>query len=173
MQLAPIIKPKPSLSDIARQCLDAHEGDAKNAAKALADAILEDDSLFHEIMRAEVNRVARSQILKITRIKNVTEIKTGNSDFTDENSTDYQIPAGILAVATRNWLEYPLSNSVKLGAATVLHLQSAIENYKRQARQYQARARMLEVLAAKLPDDKTVGEIFTHEDIQKISIQTA
>lgn len=161
------------IEEIIKQCLDEADGDAKKACELLAFRIAADDELFESIAMPLIVRSARAHIKKWTQPK---QRRRRYQDDEETGASVYSVPSiptGMLAVASRNWLEYPLMNGLTLGDATRETVLTVSDMHAKQSRQHSARARMFKAVADRMPEGKRVRDVMSHEEIHRISLQTA
>lgn len=164
--LAEKIDKTETFQSLVRACLEEAGGDSKKACEILLSKFTADDSLFESVAKPLLEKSIKRQIWNLNT----------NKRYADSEEKVYDmpgIPYGMLAVATRNWLEYPMLNGIKLGDATRDSVITASEMHAKEGRMHSARARMLKAVAERLPAGKQVRDVLTHEDIQKISIQSS
>lgn len=166
------LTPETDAVSIAQECLRIAEDDPKRATRLFVERIQNDERLFRIVMTPLIQEAARKEIRLLSPPKPrrvYTKLEEG-----DEPQTILPtLPMGVMAVAQKNWLEYPLFNGLSLGEAGSEQLSLASDMHQKQSKQYAAKARLFTTLAAKLPQGKRVRDAFTHTDIQRLSIQVA
>lgn len=65
-------------------------------------------------------------------------------------------------------MDFPLPNGTRLGNATGEDLAEGSATYKAQASDMAAKAKWLDLIAAGLPEGKTVGEALTETDLERL-----
>lgn len=165
--MAAVLKIANDIESTIDDCIKKSNGDAKTAITLLSERLTSDHELLSQILTPQkIRNLARNEIRYFTDTKK-------HDVFEKEPVIKCPaIPQGIMAVANRNWLEYPLFAGLKLADAGSEQLLTASTMHAKQSAQHGMRSRLFRSMAEKLRIGETVKDKFSHADIQLLSIRS-
>jgi len=158
----------PSLAQLAGLAWDEADGDFSSAVAWLVDTLLDSEETLRGIVaevawaaiRLEMQHRRASYFPKTT----IPGVKPVDAEAQGKTLRAYQ------QRRLRDWLAYPVRPGVILGDATRPVIREQIAEHERNIRTNTSRARFLEEIARRMPDDfATVREVLTNDEIQKVA----
>lgn len=157
-------EPAAPLGALSAQAIAASDGDAELAASILLSSLESAHRDYYTWRSAMAMRAwAREQI------RHAGSHIRARIEFSAPKRT------GALAAETLNllaaaYLNWPLNGRTTLRNATKADIDQAVQKYQQDASTYSRRAKWLEAVAKRLPDDETkVGDVLSEEAIAKIA----
>lgn len=161
---------EPDLADIASKCTLKADGDIQEAAKAFLGTLRKQHRGYYDAMES---RVMHDHA--ITVIRNLTtRMRDSIACFADNGArhraTNPGLTANSLAVFSKMWMDWPVKPGQPLRTATRPQLLEASGRYFKIANTSMARGKLLEHIAGRLKDDKTmVKDALKERDIGKFA----
>ena len=150
----------PSLSDIARTCLEQAGGDWQRAAQLMRAAIEDDPAMLRQLVSPLIDTAIWQYIRKVSHTFRREVQQQSHSDVT-----------GIHAVAAseeKKWLDkFLLSGGMPLGDAKKDKLSQEAQWHRTLIESSTAKAEFFQAIAKRI-GDKCVRDVLTNEQIDKI-----
>lgn len=158
---AAVSEPKKSVAKLAAEAIELSEGDTAGAAERLLKALkLSLPEVYSDIQSRAMMNWAMAEVRNAKgAIRSIIERRVG----TDNG------PSRITSMVRYGYLDWQLGE-VTLRNATRQQIEDAVKKYRHDATVYLRRAKWLEAVAKKLPDDETtVGDALSEEQLAQIA----
>lgn len=157
-----------ALSQLAREVVDATEGDTFKGAEMLLQRLRADHpDLYEHYADRAMQQWAQLQIGQARR-----EIRRYRPEACAGKVTISNTPVDgtSLRVVARTWFDWPVLPGIFLGNCTRSNLQQAIDKYEGDAAVYSSRAKWLESIQKLIPDDDAkVRTVLTNDRLAKLA----
>jgi hypothetical protein len=170
--LPPPIVPEVTLGSLAREALTSADGRVEIAVKRLLYRLRSDHALLHTVLEAAVKLAVEE------RIKHkVNDDRRYIFEAAKERSDEAQSAAAasrrdnVIALAGgigRCLLDFPLCGGKRLRDANRAEIMAQIERYEKSAESIMHKSRWLRLVADKVPDGKTVGDVLREDAAQAL-----
>lgn len=166
------------VSKLTRELLEQNEGNVQNATLLLEKKIQEDNDLFddfrewwlHECCRQIVGTINRNIRRETFGMGSAGTIVKQSLPQPDRNIND----AGLQQLARRNannLLCTPIWGGKMLGKASGLEVQESAARFYAQGRDMTQKGRWFAKIAQKVPKDKLVSDILSHDDLEMLWLE--
>lgn len=145
------------LRAVARGAYEKH-GMGEEALKEVEEYIRKNEDLFNDAIR-----LAAKEVLGAAQHMARQRIVAPAAFVPKKYSKEFQQSVQYACGKFFNW---PLMDGTKLGEARKEHLLRDAARFQINAQANAKNARFLEMIAAKLPEDKTVREVFSEEQLR-------
>lgn len=157
-----------TLTGLAAQILEQAGGDRSRATQLMVDRLRDDPEVGQTIIDRAL-KIAAAQaiahVLAYRRTRILTQSPHERSLVTQKASDR------AVAFASARLAEFPLPSGKRLGDATRDDLQIAVTTFQRGIATLGRRANWLLLIAQKMPPLKTVGEVFSEQDLERTALE--
>ena len=166
LDAATTVIPAPvTLSELARDALEAANNDTAAAAKTLVARVIQDPMLLRHVIEEAVRVAVSTQVNTALRSDRASILRSVTAPPANKPRLD---GAAIQAVLMRNLLDFPLAGGLLLRDASKSDVLDQVERYSKQAADMNHKARWLSRVADAIPAKKRVGQVMTAEQLNAI-----
>lgn len=144
----------PTLIDLVRDALDAHDGVVDVAVHVVASRLLGDDALLRSIIGQTVIDATNYRTQAAVRSERATIIKRA----TDPRSNVIALANGLAA----SLLDMPLAGGIRLRSCDRTFVQQEADRFNGLAADCARKGRFLSLIAQSVPDGRTVGDVISN-----------
>jgi hypothetical protein len=157
------------IAEAARRAVKEGGGDPRSATDILEAAVRKDQRLRDAIMAPLVRQACYSVVsAEIRRERSTVWNSTPKERVERIGRSQTQ---RVIQLAAGTLLMFPLPGGVKLGEATRVQIAEAATFYGRQASDMSDKARWLRLVAERVPEGKTAGQVFTDQALRDLQAE--
>jgi hypothetical protein len=157
------------IAEAARRAVQEGGGDPRSATDILEAAVRKDQRLRDAIMAPLVRQACYTVVgAEIRRTRSTVWNSTPKERVERLGQSQTQ---RVIQLAAGTLLMFPLPGGVKLGEATRVQLTEAAAFYGRQASDMSAKARWLRLVADRVPEGKTAGQVLDDEQLRQLQAE--
>jgi hypothetical protein len=158
---------------MARQALEATNGDTREAEERLISMIRQDAGVLEPTIDDLLQQLARARVADAMRARRQGYWGQSSNDTHGQGAPTPANPKpgnviGLHARAMRNLLDYPIQGGKRLGDASRAEVQEQAGMHRQLAETNAKRARWFDRIARAMGDAETVGAVLDHARLQAL-----